>query len=155
MWSSVTELNIPSAVCNTIRLQLSMMPCPQVEGAAVEYAATKLHEIKQARGLPTLSASFIKGNLFEELQSGRLAELFDCLHVGGSCTKDKIRELLRLVKPGTENICTLHTSASQSRVNKRLARTGPHARYVNIFSSSELTAADKHNRAYKKAVHLE
>lgn len=72
----------------------------QVEEAAVDYAASRLHEIKQSRGLPALSASFVRGNLFAELQAGRAAETFDCLHVGGSCNKDKIRELLRLVKPG-------------------------------------------------------
>ena len=76
--------------------------CVQVEGVSVEFAAGKLHEIQQSRGLPTLTASFMRGNLFTELHSGRLGELYDCLHVGGSCNKDRIRELLRLVKPGLQ-----------------------------------------------------
>ena len=72
----------------------------QLEQAAVEYAAGKLHQVKKARGLPTLSAVFLRGNIFSENWADQLGGPFDCVHVGGSCAKERISDLLRLVKEG-------------------------------------------------------
>ena len=72
----------------------------QLDQAAVEYAAGKLHQVKKARGLPTLSAVFLRGNIFSENWSDQLGGPFDCVHVGGSCSREKINDLMRLLKPG-------------------------------------------------------
>ena len=72
----------------------------QLEQAAVEYAAGKLHQVKKARGLPTLSAVFLRGNIFSENWVDQLGGPFDCVHVGGSCAKERIHDLMRLVKEG-------------------------------------------------------
>jgi len=73
----------------------------QLEQAAVEYAASKLHQVKKLRGLPTLSATFLRGNIFSQHWCEQLGGPFDCVHVGGSCAKDRINDLMRLVKQGT------------------------------------------------------
>lgn len=72
----------------------------QLEQAAVEYAAGKLHQVKKARGLPTLSAVFLRGNIFSENWADQLGGPFDCVHVGGSCARERIYDLMRLVKEG-------------------------------------------------------
>ena len=73
----------------------------QLEDAAVEYAASKLHQVKKSRGLPTLSATFLRGNIFKEHWCEQLGGPFDCVHVGGSCSKSHIQDLMLLVKQGT------------------------------------------------------
>ena len=73
---------------------------PQLEQAAVEYAAGKLHQVKKARGLPTLSAVFLRGNIFSQNWTDQLGGPFDCVHVGGSCSRERINDLMRLVKEG-------------------------------------------------------
>ncbi|KAL3155148.1 hypothetical protein ABBQ38_011204 [Trebouxia sp. C0009 RCD-2024] len=72
----------------------------ELDQAAVEYAAGKLHQVKKARGLPTLSAVFLCGNIFSENWADQLGGPFDCVHVGGSCAKERIHDLMRLVKEG-------------------------------------------------------
>ena len=84
----------------------------QLEQAAVEYACSKLHQVKKSRGLPALSATFLRGNIFSEHWCEQLGGPFDCVHVGGSCSKDKINYLMRLVKQGTRQFCFLETSLS-------------------------------------------
>ena len=79
----------------------------QLDQAAVEYAASKLHQVKNSRGLPSLSATFLRGNIFSEHWSEQLGGPFDCVHVGGSCSKDRIGDLMRLVKQGITANCTL------------------------------------------------
>ena len=66
----------------------------------MEYACSKLHQVKKSRGLPALSATFLRGNIFSEHWCEQLGGPFDCVHVGGSCSKDKINYLMRLVKQG-------------------------------------------------------
>ena len=66
----------------------------------MEYAASKLHQVKKARGLPTLSAVFLLGNIFCENWADQLGGPFDCVHVGGSCAKERIDDLMLLVKEG-------------------------------------------------------
>ena len=73
----------------------------QLEDTAVEYAASKLHQVKKSRGLPTLSATFLHGNIFKEHWCEQLGGPFDCVHVGGSCSKNRIQDLMLLVKQGT------------------------------------------------------
>lgn len=72
----------------------------QLDQAAVEYAAGKLHQVKKARGLPTLSVVFLRGNIFSENWADQLGGPFDCVHVGGSCARERIHDLMRLVKEG-------------------------------------------------------
>lgn len=72
----------------------------ELEDAAVEYAASKLHQVKKSRGLPTLSATFLRGNIFKEHWCEQLGGPFDCVHVGGSCSKNHIQDLMLLVKQG-------------------------------------------------------
>lgn len=66
----------------------------------MEYAAGKLHQVKKARGLPTLSAVFLRGNIFSQNWTDQLGGPFDCVHVGGSCSRERINDLMRLVKEG-------------------------------------------------------
>lgn len=87
----------------------------QLDQAAVEYAAGKLHQVKKARGLPTLSAVFLRGNIFSENWADQLGGPFDCVHVGGSCAKERIHDLLRLVKEGV--------TVDKDKVQVGLART--------------------------------
>ena len=83
----------------------------QLEQAAVEYAAGKLHQVKKSRGLPTLSAVFLRGNIFSENWSDQLGGPFDCVHVGGSCTRERLNDLMRLVKEGVPPAWRPHSMA--------------------------------------------
>ncbi len=90
----------------------------QLEDAAVEYAASKLHQVKKSRGLPTLSATFLRGNIFKEHWSEQLGGPFDCVHVGGSCSKNRIQDLMLLVKQGTLEILRTETASEKVCCNQ-------------------------------------
>ncbi len=85
----------------------------QLEDAAVEYAASKLHQVKKSRGLPTLSATFLCGNIFKEHWCEQLGGPFDCVHVGGSCSKNRIQDLMLLVKQGKSKILRTETASEE------------------------------------------
>lgn len=66
---------------------------------AVEAAETFLGEVVRQRGLVGLEAEFVFGNVFA---SDRLAQKapFDRIYCGASCPKPRLRDLLKLVRPG-------------------------------------------------------
>ena len=65
----------------------------------VEYAEARCSEVKEQRGLMDLSMTFLRGSVFGHPSLPVMGK-FDRIHVGANCPKGKLRDLLRLLKPG-------------------------------------------------------
>lgn len=65
----------------------------------MEYAEAKVREVKEARGLADLALTFLWGSIFGH-PSLPVMGRFDRIHVGANCPKSRLRDLLRLLKPG-------------------------------------------------------
>lgn len=72
----------------------------QLRELVVEYAEAKVREVKEARGLADLALTFLRGSVFGH-PSLPVMGRFDRIHVGANCPKSRLRDLLRLLKPGT------------------------------------------------------
>jgi hypothetical protein len=65
----------------------------------VEYAEARVADVKEKRGLADLSLTFLRGSIFGH-PSLPVMGRFDRIHVGANCPKSRLRDLLRLLKPG-------------------------------------------------------
>lgn len=71
----------------------------QIRELVVEYAEAKVSDVKQKRGLTDLSLTFLRGSIFGH-PSLPVMGRFNRIHVGATCPKSRLRDLLRLLKPG-------------------------------------------------------
>ncbi len=67
----------------------------------MQYATDRQAAVQQQRGLSSLSCTFVHGSCFDPTVMAALGR-FDRIHVGGSCPKPRLRDLLKLLKPGEE-----------------------------------------------------
>lgn len=80
----------------------------------MEYAEARCSEVKEQRGLMDLSITFLRGSVFGHPSLPVMGK-FDRIHVGANCPKAKIRDLLRLLKPG--GFAVLYSLALQSHIH--------------------------------------
>lgn len=71
----------------------------QIRENVVEYAEARCSEVKEQRGLMDLSITFLRGSIFGHPSLPVMGK-FDRINVGANCPKNKLRDLLRLLKPG-------------------------------------------------------
>ena len=71
----------------------------QIRELVVEYAEAKVSDVKLKRGLTDLSLTFLRGSIFGH-PSLPVMGRFNRIHVGATCPKNRLRDLLRLLKPG-------------------------------------------------------
>ena len=94
----------------------------------MQYATDRQAAVQQQRGLSSLSCTFVHGSCFDLTVMAALGR-FDRIHVGGSCPKPRLRDLLKLLKPGEDQsvptlsmrslLCTWHVvSVGPSDVGK-------------------------------------
>lgn len=71
----------------------------QIRELVVEYSEAKVLDVKLKRGLADLSLTFLRGSIFGH-PSLPVMGRFNRIHVGANCPKSRLRDLLRLLKPG-------------------------------------------------------
>ena len=71
----------------------------QIRELVVEYAEARVSDVRLKRGLADLSLTFLRGSIFGH-PSLPVMGRFDRIHVGANCPKSRLRDLLRLLKPG-------------------------------------------------------
>ena len=71
----------------------------QIRESVVEYAEAKVRNVKERRGLADLQLTFLRGSIFGHPSLPVMGK-FDRIHVGANCPKLRLRDLLRLLKPG-------------------------------------------------------
>ena len=86
----------------------------------MQYATERQAAVQQQRGLSSLSCTFVHGSCFDPTVMAALGR-FDRIHVGGSCPKPRLRDLLKLLKPGEQPalptwamcslLCTWHAAS--------------------------------------------
>ncbi|KAK9807719.1 hypothetical protein WJX72_007116 [[Myrmecia] bisecta] len=67
--------------------------------SAVDYASERLRALHEDTGLGYLPLTFVHGSIFGDSLAASLGK-FDRIHVGANCPKSRLRDLLRLLKPG-------------------------------------------------------
>ena len=71
----------------------------QIRELVVEYAEAKVSDVKLRRGLADLSITFLRGSIFGH-PSLPVMGRFNRIYVGANCPKLRLKDLLRLLKPG-------------------------------------------------------
>ena len=71
----------------------------ELRDVAVDYAEQRVRELRESRGLADLPCSFLRGSVFGHPTLPAMGR-FDRIHVGANCPKSRLRDLLRLLKPG-------------------------------------------------------
>ena len=82
----------------------------QIRELVVEYAEAKVQDVKERRGLADLQLTFLRGSIFGHPSLPVMGK-FDRIHVGASCPKLRLKnllQLLRLLKPGPTPSHTQH-----------------------------------------------
>ena len=89
----------------------------------MQYATDRQAAVQQQRGLSSLSCTFVHGSCFDPTVMAALGR-FDRIHVGGSCPKPRLRDLLKLLKPG-ERLRRAYTVHAQSAVHLACGQCWP------------------------------
>lgn len=107
----------------------------QIRELVVEYAEAKVMDVKLKRGLADLSLTFLRGSIFGH-PSLPVMGRFNRIHVGANCPKARLKDLLRLLKPGESHaIPSFETNSSKHTAAPQRLRRLPDLHYFSGLHS--------------------